>query len=69
MLYHLFKIFDRKKLFNSFEHPDGVLNIALQRGNGGTIFATACVDGILRLFDTRRDSKREFIFQSAIRLY
>ena len=68
MYLFLFKMFffihfvnaDRKKLYNSFQHSDSVYSISLQPGNEGNIFATACGDGILRLFDTRRNKKGEF---------
>ena len=31
-------------------------DIALQPGTNGNIFATACGDGIFRIFDTRRNA-------------
>ena len=34
-------------------HPDGVWDIALQPGTNRQVFALACNDGIIRLFDNR----------------
>ena len=48
----LFKHF-RKNLLNSVPHPDSVWDIALQPGSDGQVFASACEDGIVRLFDIR----------------
>ena len=52
---------NREKLLNSFQHPDDVYSLALQPGADGNVIATACDDGILRLFDPRIDEKGEFI--------
>ena len=46
---------DRLKLLNSFKHPETIEAIALQPGTNGNLFATGCEDGIVRLFDTRRN--------------
>ena len=45
---------------HSFDHPDLVHYVALQPTAGliaGNILATACQDGLLRLFDMRRNTK------------
>ena len=34
-------------------HPDRVWDIALQQGTNRQVFALACNDGIIRLFDIR----------------
>ena len=51
----------RKELLHSFDHPDSVHYVALQPATGlmtGNLLATACQsDGLLRLFDMRRNSK------------
>jgi WD40 repeat protein len=33
------------------EHPDGVVALAMQ--HRGALFATACIDGVVRVFDVR----------------
>ena len=38
----------------SILHPDQVFDIALQPGTDGNVFASACEDGIVRLFDIRQ---------------
>ena len=47
-------------MLTSFQHPDTVNAVALQPGEGGSIFATACNDEVVRLFDTRRNVKGGF---------
>ena len=42
-----------------FEHPEAVNSISLQPGANGNFFASASKDGILRLFDTRRNKTGE----------
>ena len=47
-------------MLHSFDHPDLVHYVALQPTAGliaGNILATACQDGLLRLFDMRRNAK------------
>ena len=56
MLIKLFITFHRLKLSDAFKHPHNVKTIALQPDTNGNLFATACYDRILRLFDTRRNS-------------
>ena len=36
------------------EHPDYVYDISSQPGTKGQVFASACADDILRLFDIRQ---------------
>ena len=45
----------------SFQHLDGVWDIALQPGTNGNVFASACEDGIVRLFDIRQSVTGIFI--------
>ena len=44
-------------MINSIEHPSEVYGIALQSHQNENNFATVCPDGIVRLFDTRRNGK------------
>ena len=44
-------------MLNTFNHPSLVPSVALQPGSNGNFLATACADGILRLFDLRRGSE------------
>lgn len=37
-------------------HPDNVWDIALQPNTDGNVLASACEDGIVRLFDLRRSA-------------
>jgi len=48
-------------LLHSLEHPfvTTVLGCAFQPGNEGNVLATASADGILRLFDIRRNQNGE----------
>ena len=60
-LFHNFSIsitwLDRKRLLNSFQRPSQVNGVALQPGKDGNICVTAGFDGLVRLFDTRRNKK------------
>ena len=56
----MFQLFRTDNL-HSLQHPDEINGLALQPGTDGNVIATACDDGILRLFDPRRDGKGEFI--------
>ena len=48
------------KLMDSIEHPPKLSNISLQHSGGGNIFALACNDDILRIYDIRNSTSREF---------
>ena len=47
-------------------HPQEVNDISFQCGTNGLVFATACGDGILRLFDTRCSSNGTQVYFTCI---
>ena len=53
-------------MLNSLEHPfvTTVLGCALQPGSEGNVLATASADGILRLFDIRRNKNGKLLRSS-----
>jgi len=57
-----------RKLLYSFGHSDEVNSISLQPGTNGNNLATACDDGIFRLFDTRRSTTGQSELKSEILL-
>jgi hypothetical protein len=49
-------------------HPETVWTIACMPGKNGCIFATACQDGVLRLFDTRTSNTGIILHQTVFSL-
>ena len=65
-MFSYFNIFYRTKLLSTFDHPSAVYSVALQPGSNGNVCATACQDGIIRLFDTRRNQTGGFFFETTL---
>ena len=56
-------------MLHSFDHLKTVFGLALQPGADGNVIATACKDGIIRLYDTRKEKNSSFIHSIQLILF